>query len=178
MKREFLTGELGLSKETTDKIMAQYGESVNKLRAEAAQARSDNEQLTDTLAALKEEMKGSAAQSEQLAALSEENEQLLADLAAAKSALSESRLSGAVTAALTAAGAKNVKAAGALLDKTTISLNEDGSLQGLSEQIDAMKQTCGYLFYDQFASTGMRHAPAGAQQDGFTHYARAGAKLN
>ena len=34
MKREFLTGELGLSKEITEKIMAQYGESVNSLKKE------------------------------------------------------------------------------------------------------------------------------------------------
>jgi len=34
MKREFLTGELGLSKDVTEKIMAQYGESVNSLKSE------------------------------------------------------------------------------------------------------------------------------------------------
>ena len=34
MKRDFLMNELGLSKEQTDKIMAQYGESVNSLKDE------------------------------------------------------------------------------------------------------------------------------------------------
>ena len=43
MKRDFLTGELGLTKEVTDKIMAQYGESVNSLKSENARLTEENE---------------------------------------------------------------------------------------------------------------------------------------
>ena len=105
-----------------------------------------------------------------------ENERLVRDFEAAKAELADTRLSGAIVSALSAAGAKNVKAAGALLDKSAISMDEEG-VHGLTEQIDAIKRDSSYLFYDGFVSSGMRHGPQTTAEDGFTHFARAGAKL-
>ena len=176
MKREFLTGELGLPKEITDKIMAQYGESVNKLRTEAQTAQGENERLSGALSALKEDAESGAKLREMVQALESEKERLEKEAQAAKSELYDTKLNGAIVSALSAAGAKNVKAAGALLDKSAISVDEEGT-HGLAEQIEAMKRDCGYLFHDGFASSGMRHGPQANAEDGFTHFARAGAKL-
>ena len=49
MKREYLTKELGLSKEATDKIMAQYGESVNSLKSENERLSAEIEDLKKTV---------------------------------------------------------------------------------------------------------------------------------
>ena len=66
---------------------------------------------------------------------------------------------------------------GALIDKSKITFEDDVVL-GLKEQIEAVKDECGYLFYDNSQSSGMRHTSSNAATDGFTSYARAGAKLN
>ncbi len=170
MKREFLTGDLGLSKEVTDKIMAQYGESVNRLKAE-------NQSFIEKIEALENEKNDIAALRETVTSLTAEKEKLSGDIEKITKELSDSRLSGAISSALSAAGARSVKAAEALIDRGALALDDDG-IHGLSEQVEKIKNKCGYLFYEGSSSSGMRHAPTSQTDDGFTHYARAGAKLN
>lgn len=50
--------------------------------------------------------------------------------------------------ALLGANSKNVKALRALVDFEKVDF-ADGKLTGLSEQIDALKKECGYLFFDE-----------------------------
>lgn len=170
MKREFLTGELGLTKEITDKIMANYGESVNKLKKE-------NESLNEKVLAFENEKGDIAAMEEKISLLSAENERLTGDFEKVTKELSDSKLSVAISSALSAAGARNLKAAEALIEKGEITLEEDG-VKGLSEQVERIKKECSYLFYDGTLSSGMRHVSTPNNTDGFTHFARAGAKLN
>lgn len=170
MKREFLTGELGLSKEITDKIMAQYGESVNSLKNENARLTDENESYFQK-ACDAENLASS------LAEMAEKNQQLEESVGRLTSELNDSKLTGAVTSALIAAGAKNVIAAGALIDKGKITFDDSG-IQGLSEQIEAVKNECAYLFYDGDYSSGMAHHSAHSTTDGFTSFARAAAKLS
>lgn len=87
------------------------------------------------------------------------------------------RMESAVSRALADAGAKNLTAAGALIDKGALAEEENG-FSGLSEQVARIKKECGYLFYGGEAASGMRHAPAGNPMDSFTQFARTGAKLN
>ena len=176
MKREFLTGELGLSKEITEKIMAAYGASVHALRSENEKMQSENQKLIESFSAHQENVQDIEEMKTQLTALLGEKEQLMHDKESLETALFETKRDSQITAALSAAGAKNVKAAGALLDKTVIFEDEDG-MHGVEEQIAKIKQDCGYLFYDGFTATGMRHAPTPKADDGFTRFARAGAKL-
>ena len=56
------------------------------------------------------------------------------------------RLDNAVDSALATAGARNLKAVRALLELDRVSLGDDGMLSGLSEQIDALVKSDGYLF--------------------------------
>lgn len=170
MKREFLTGELGLTKEVTDKIMASYGESVNRLRLE-------NESLNEKISSFESEKESIAALEETVSSLTAEKEKLLGDFEKVTKELSQSKLEGAISSALSAAGARNIKAAEALIEKGEITLDEDG-VKGLSEQVERIKKECSYLFYDGTLSSGMRHASIKENSDGFTHFARAGAKLN
>lgn len=55
----------------------------------------------------------------------------------------------AIDTALTAAGAKNVKAVKPFIDTTKIKLGEDGKLTGLDEQLKEVQKTEGYLFVEK-----------------------------
>ena len=59
------------------------------------------------------------------------------------------KLDNAVETALTAAGAKNSKALRALLDAEKIKLDDSGKLSGLSEQLEAIRKSDGYLFAEK-----------------------------
>lgn len=170
MKRDFLTQELGLSKEMTDKIMAQYGESVNSLKSENQRLLHENEGLK-TAAQGAEESKNRIGELENL------NSELNESVLKLTKELNNSKIGGMVTAGLLSAGARNLKAVSALIDMEKITV-EDDKVTGLTEQIEAVKNECGYLFYDENQSSGMRHTSSKNLADGFTSYARAAAKLN
>ncbi len=170
MKRDFLTKELGLSKEMTEKIMAQYGESVNSLKTENEALMQENETFKATL----EEADKAKVRIGELESINEGLEESVKKLTYE---LNNSKIEGAVSANLLSAGAKNLKAVSALIDKSKLTF-EDGKLIGLKEQIDAVKSECDYLFYQESQASGMRHLSSEKSNDSFTSYARAGAKLN
>ena len=64
----------------------------------------------------------------------------------------------AIESALTAARAKNTKAARALFDDSKLTLGEDGSLSGFKEQLDDIRKENGYLF-DIETPTGQNRKP-------------------
>lgn len=170
MKREFLTKELSLSKEMTDKIMAQYGESVNSLKTEQERLLKENEDL-------KAQVEAACGVEARVSQLETEKSALEKNVGELTEELKNSKVNYEVSSRLILSGAKNLKAVSALIDKSKITFEEDCVL-GLAEQIDAIKEECGYLFYDDTQSSGMRHSSASNKTDGFTSYARAGAKLN
>ena len=63
--------------------------------------------------------------------------------------LFRSKLDNAIDTALTAAGAKNVKAVKPFIDTTKVKLGEDGKLTGLDEQLKEVQKTEGYLFAEK-----------------------------
>lgn len=170
MKREFLTKELGLSKEATEKIMAQYGESVNSLKKENESLLKENEGLKMAMSE-SDEIKKRAGE------LESKNSELLQNVDELTSQLNMLKADGKMSEKLSSAGAKNLKAVSALIDKSKLSF-EDGEVLGLDEQLKTIKDECSYLFYDERVSSGMRHASIPNQTDSFTSYARAAAKIN
>ncbi len=75
------------------------------------------------------------------------------------------KLDNAVDTALTTAGAKNIKAVRALLDASGLKLGEDGKLDGLTAQLEALKKSDGYLFKENEAPSFKGFQP-GASGDG------------
>ena len=165
MKREFLTKELGLTKEATEKIMAQYGESVNSLKKE-------NESLLDENNTLKASMSEYDEIKSRASKLESENGELLKNIEELTAQFNDLKVDTRLKETIASFGAKNLKAVSALIDKSKISI-EDGEVFGLSEQLKKIKDECDYLFYDENQSSGMRHSAAPNQADGFTSYARA-----
>lgn len=79
-------------------------------------------------------------------AIEELNAKIKAGEDAAKSAVYGIRKKAAIELALTKAKAKNAKAAVALLDVDKLELQEDGSIKGLDESLEALKKSDAYLF--------------------------------
>lgn len=148
MKREELK-ELGLTDEQIGSIMALHGVTVNELNSrvstaeqQATQYQEQLEKNQNELNDFKANVKGNEDLTKQLEDLQSRfdeiktsSEQQIADL----------KKSSAIDLALTQAGAKNIKAAKALLDSESLELTDEG-LKGLDNQLAALKESDGYLF--------------------------------
>lgn len=63
--------------------------------------------------------------------------------------LNNIKLNGAIDIALTNAKVKNLKAVRALLNQENIKLKDDGSIEGIKEQIEELKKSDAYLFENE-----------------------------
>ncbi len=79
--------------------------------------------------------------------------------------LAQIKLDNAVDTALTTAGAKNIKAVRALLNASELKLGEDGALNGLAAQLDALRKSDAYLFKENEAPSFKGFQP-GQGRDG------------
>ncbi|WP_270608845.1 phage scaffolding protein [Enterococcus thailandicus] len=154
MKREQLK-ELGLTDEQIGSVMALHGTTVNELNSNVAtaeqQANQYKEQLDanqSELDALKKSAKGNEELTTQLSELQEKYNQAKSD---SETKIAEIKKTSAVELALTQAGARNIKAAKALLDNKKLELSDEG-IKGLEEQLTALKESDAYLF-EQDTST-------------------------
>lgn len=139
----------------TEEIEKKISEEVGKnfvSRADFNTQGTEKKALSDTVKERDrqlEELKASTgdigALKEQIAALQAEN----ANAAKAHEAeIKRLRIDTAVDLALSAAGAKNVKAVKALLDLEKAELDEDGAVKGLADQIKKLTEApdSGFLF--------------------------------
>lgn len=156
MNREFLES-LGLEKELIEKIIAEHGKTVQKVKTELDEAKAEagtlKDQLTERdkdLEALKAAEHPDEALKAQLAELQTKYESEKAEL---EDSLIAQRLKSGIELGMTQAGARNLKAAIALLDQTKLAIGEDG-VQGLKEQIEAIKKSDEYLFEPDFEPSG------------------------
>lgn len=149
MKREFLEN-LGLEKEVIEKIMDENGRDINKLKA-------SNDQLKGQVDELKGELSDRGKELDTLKADVKDNEDFKAKITELQNKYDASQkdfdarvkkmnIDHAVDLALQKRQAKNQKAAKALLDFDKITLNEDGSVTGLGEQLDVLAKSDSYLF--------------------------------
>lgn len=151
MKRDFLT-DLGVEGEVVDKIMREYGKSVNALKDEkdALESKASTvddlkQQITDRdtqLEGLKLSAKGNEALTAQIEELKTANEQTATEY---QSKLDKQAFDYTLEKVLMSEKARNPKAVKALLDIESIKL--DGtSLIGLEDQLKALKESDAYLF--------------------------------
>jgi hypothetical protein len=149
MKREELE-KLGLEKESIDSIMALHGKDIeaNKAKAAAIEAERDG---------LKSQLDEAAKAIEGFKALDIEGVKKSADEWKAKAEQAQKdaekqvyqvRYESALSDALKASKAKNVKAVRALLNEADLKLTDDG-LVGLKEQLEKVKPENDYLFDDE-----------------------------
>lgn len=139
--------DLGLNKEQADKVL-----NINKADVEDA-----GKEVQTENANLKKQVKERDKQLEDLKASAGDNEELKKQIkqlqednktqaAAHEKELTQLKIDTAVDKALTESGAKNIKAARALLNLDDAALSDDGLVKGLSEQIDKLKTDDGSKF--------------------------------
>ena len=119
-------------------------------------------------------LKNSAGDNAQLKKTIDELQKANAEqLKAHEAEIAQLKLDSAVDAVLTAAGAKNIKTVRALLDLAKIKQGEDGTLDGLDEQLSAVRKSDGYLFAEKqhsfkgFQPGASKDGVPGAEQGGF-----------
>jgi len=148
MKREALK-ELGLSEEQIESTMALYGQTVNELNKSLATAEQERDQFKEQLDSnqteldsLKETAKGNDALTQQLADLQTKFDE---SETASKTALAEKDKDFAIKLALKEANALDESILLNLIDRDTVKVTETG-VQGLSEQLDSLKENKAFLF--------------------------------
>jgi len=166
MKREFLKS-LDLKDEVIDSIMSEYGKGVQADKDKRTELETQVTELTDQLATRDKDiskLKKDAGSNEGLA-------QKYSDLQAKykesdeswKSKLAQTKLDNALDNALRSAKARDPETIRPKLDMDTISLSDKGELIGLSEQLDNLKDSSGYLFDE---GTHTDYEPHGGQDLG------------
>lgn len=149
MKREFLKG-LGLEEEVIDKIMSQYGEDIEKYKAQADELeklKKDLKNRDEQLETLKTSTADVNELKKQIEALQTQNKEE-ADKYGAQ--LRQLKINNAVEKALANAKAKNQKVILPLLSDflAKAKLDDDGNVSGLDEQIKklAEDENTSFLF--------------------------------
>lgn len=151
MKKEDLIA-MGLTEEQAKKVMDSLdGNFVTKTRFN--EVNEENKTLKQSVADRDkqlEDLKKSSGDNAELKKQIETLQQQNAEQQKAHEAeLKQLKLDNAIDTALTAAGAKNVKAVKPFVDITKIKLGEDGKLTGLDEQLKEVQKTEGYLFAEK-----------------------------
>lgn len=152
MKREELK-EHGLTDEQINFVMAQNGKDINSLNDQINSLTSERDglqsQIDDRdkqLSALKKSAKDNDELQDQIKQLQDENKQAKQQYQDNLAAQSKSFK---IEGALRDAKAKNIKTVLPLIDTEKVSVNDDGTLNGLSEQIDAVKKDNSFLFGEE-----------------------------
>ena len=168
MNRKFLE-KLELSEEQIAQIMAEHGKSTqelqNKLSAAEGNATSLQNQLDERdkdLKALKKETEGNAELlqkyndlDKKYKAQKEEHEHEMADI----------KLNHAISMQISNK-VHDTSIVNGLLDKSKLSLDENGGVKGLDDQLTALKESKGFLFVPENEPTA-GHV-AGAKPQGAT----------
>jgi hypothetical protein len=148
MKKEDLIA-MGLTEDQAKKVMDSLDENfVTKARFN--EVNEENKTLKQSVADRDkqlEDLKKSSGDNAELKKQIETLQQQNADQKKAHDAeMAQLKLDNAIDAALTAAGAKNIKAVRAMIDTSKMKLGEDGTVEGLSDAIKAVQKSDSYMF--------------------------------
>ena len=143
---------MGLTEEQAKKVMDSLdGNYVTKTRFN--EVNEENKTLKKSVSDRDkqlEDLKKSSGDNEELKKQIETLQQENANQKKAHDAeMTQLRLDNAIDAALTAAGAKNIKAGRALLDTSKVKVGEDGKLTGFDDLLSAVQKSDSYLFAEK-----------------------------
>ena len=149
MKREDLEKQ-GLNDDQINFVMAQNGKDVNPLKEQINNLTSERDglqsQLSDRdsqLTSLKKSAKDNDELKDQIKQLQDTNKQAKQEY---QDKLAAQNKSFKIEGALRDAHARNIKTVLPLIDTDKVSVNDDGTLNGLSEQLESVKKDNAYLF--------------------------------
>ncbi|WP_353486151.1 phage scaffolding protein [Apilactobacillus xinyiensis] len=158
MRREDLK-DLGLESSVIDSVMKLHGKSINKFKesyADYDEIKAQNEELTaqvdkhnKDLKNLRGQLKDNDDLKGKIQDLEQQNKQIQAD---SKNKIAQIKLDHAIDNGLSNAKARDAKPVKALFDMDKIKFNDKGELDGLDDQLKAVKESHPYLFDE--GSTG------------------------
>lgn len=140
---------LGLTDEQVTKISEDYGKNYvaksqfNEKNEALKNAEKEKGELSKQIEGLKKNNDSNAELKKQIEAMQAAAKTMETEHA---TQLAQMKLDAAVERSLTAAKAKNIKAARALLDLKDARLNEKGEVVGLSDKIKELQKSDTYLF--------------------------------
>lgn len=148
MKKEDLIA-MGLTEDQAKKVMDSLdGNFVTKARFN--EVNEENKTLKQSVADRDKQLEDLKKSSGDNAELKKQIETLQQQNADQKKAhdveMAQLKLDNAIDAALTAAGAKNIKAVRAMIDTSKMKLGEDGTVEGLPDAIKAVQKSDSYMF--------------------------------
>ncbi len=156
---------MGLEQEQIDKIMAENGRVVEKYKTAAETSKAELDGLKTQLSERDKQFKelqastgDNATLKEQLTALEAANKE---QKAAFEQQMQDLRFQTALETELIKANVVDADLVGVKLDKSKVKLNEDGTLTGLSEQLEGLKTNYSFLFKQQQAPVITGAEPAG-----------------
>lgn len=143
---------MGLTEEQAKKVMDSLdGNYVTKTRFN--EVNEENKTLKKSVSDRDkqlEDLKKSSGDNEELKKQIETLQQENANQKKAhETEMTQLRLDNAIDAALTAAGAKNIKAVRALIDTSKVKVGEDGKLTGFDDLLSAVQKSDSYLFAEK-----------------------------
>ena len=143
---------MGLTEEQAKKVMDSLdGNYVTKTRFN--EVNEENKTLKKSVSDRDkqlEDLKKSSGDNEELKKQIETLQQENANQKKAHDAeMTQLRLDNVIDAALTAAGAKNIKAVRALIDTSKVKVGEDGKLTGFDDLLSAVQKSDSYLFTEK-----------------------------
>ena len=152
MKRDLLK-EHGFSEEQINFVMAENGKDVNSLKEQINNLTGERDglqkQIEDRdkqLNTLKKSSKDNDELQSQIKQLQNENKTAKQNY---QDQLAKQNKSFKIEGALRDAKAKNIKTVLPLIDTDKVSVNDDGTLNGLSEQLESVKKDNSYLFGEE-----------------------------
>lgn len=161
MKREFLKG-LELSEEQINAIMAEHGKDVEASKSQLAELTTETESLKTQIAdrdkdikSLKKDAGDNEGLSKQLTDLQDKYK---TDTETLTQQLNQTKLNGALDTVLSGAKARNPKAVKGLLDMDRVKLTDDGKIEGIDDQLEALRKSDAYLFDE---GTKSQYSPEG-----------------
>lgn len=149
MKREDLK-TMGLTDDQIESVMMAYGKELNPLKEQINSLTSERDslkqQVVDRDGQLDDLRKNAGENDDLKATIKQLQDDNKAAEAKYKSDLAAKEKGFKIESALRDAKAKNVKAVLSLIDTEKVNVQKDGTLDGLTDQIEAVKKSDSYLF--------------------------------
>lgn len=149
MKREDLK-TMGLTDDQIESVMMAYGKELNPLKEQINSLTSERDslkqQVVDRDGQLDDLRKNAGENDDLKATIKQLQDDNKAAEAKYKNDLAAKEKGFKIESALRDAKAKNVKAVLSLIDTEKVNVQKDGTLDGLTDQIEAVKKSDSYLF--------------------------------
>lgn len=154
MKRKFLE-DLGLEKEVIDKVMAENGADIEVEKAKALETTSKlenaNKQLDEANNTIKDLKKSNGDNETLQTKVKEYEDTIKTQKADYESKVRNLTLDSAIEKALSTSKAKHTDLLSTRIDRDKLSINEDGTVIGLDEQLKGLKESYKDLFEEKIS---------------------------